>query len=147
MRQRATSATSIAVRDRGLVLGPELLVNGDFSNGGTGWSVNNADATHIVTFAGGTMRFQSGTTSPQLNVQQANVLTVTKTYQVVVEIAAFTSGALKMDMAVSSVVVGTAPGTYTYRLAAANANFNLTRSTANVDIAVDRVSVREIISG
>jgi hypothetical protein len=128
-----------------LKLGPELLVNGDFSAGATGWAVNNADATHIATFTGGVLRYQSDTTSPQLNVQQPGVLTVAKKYRVVVEIAAFAGGAIKTDMSAPSTTIGTAPGTYAYTLVAVATNFNLTRSTPNVDITIDRVSVREIL--
>lgn len=126
-------------------LGPELLVNGDFANGATGWSVNNADATHIATFSGGTLRYQSGTTSPQLNVQQANILTVGKYYVVTIEIAAFVSGLIKTDVSVPGTVFGSAVGSYTYRILSASTNFNITRSTANVDITVDRVSVRQVL--
>lgn len=142
--QEAIGPALVAGQD--LVLGPELLVNGDFGAGQAPWTVNNDDATHVVTFASGTMRYQSGTTSPQLNVQQAGVLVVGKKYQLVVEVSAYVSGAVKTDMTGASVALGTAPGTYIYRLTAANTSFNVTRSSANVDITIDKISIREVLS-
>jgi hypothetical protein len=35
-------------KSKGLVLGPELVTNGDFSNGTTGWTTNNANASISV---------------------------------------------------------------------------------------------------
>lgn len=142
--QEAIGSALAGGQDR--VLGPELLVNGDFIDGATGWTVNGADGTHIVTFAGGTMRYQSGTTSPQLNVVQSGLLTVGKRYQLTMIVASQTSGGLKTDFSTSSTSLGTASGTYVYWLIAGSVNFNLTRTQANVDITIDKVSLREIVN-
>ncbi|RZI60687.1 MAG: hypothetical protein EOP14_00195 [Pseudomonas sp.] len=128
-----------------LVLGPELIVNGS-PMAAAGWSVGGNDATHIATFSGGVLRYQSDTTSPQLNVFQA-VLTIGKIYQVVIGVSARVSGSIKTDMTGSTFNLATSPGSYIYRLTAGSTTFNLTRGTAGVDISIDGVSVREVISG
>ena len=61
-------------KSKGLVLGSERAVNGDFSNGSANWNVSGADATHIVTFADGKVRYQSDTISPVLALNQGGAL-------------------------------------------------------------------------
>lgn len=133
--------------DQGLVLGPELLTNSDFDAGATSWVVNGANATHIATFAGGTLRYQSDTTSPQLNVLQENVAVVGKTYLLTVVVAAYVSGTVKIETRSPSIIVPTVPGTYTYRFTASATFVNVTRNSAGVDLALDKISLREVLSG
>lgn len=132
---------------RGLKRGPEMLSNGDFAAGGASWGVSGADATHIVTFENGAMRYQSDTTSPQLSVAQGSRLTVGAWYEVVVTVSAWVSGALKSD-SLSGVgaapVVGSAVGTFRFIGRAIVSTFSLTRNAANTDLTIDSISVREL---
>jgi hypothetical protein len=138
--RRAQSLPSVLTR-----LGPELLVNGDFEAGQGPWSVSGADATHIVTFAGGTMRFQSGTTSPQLIVLQTGV-TAGKVYEATLVVSAWTSGSVKTDSlgATGNSAIGSV-GTFVRRGTAIGSTFAITRGGTNVDITFDSVSLREVI--
>ena len=43
-------------KSKGLVLGPELVTNGDFSAGSTGWT-NTAPGVNTITISGGSVRF------------------------------------------------------------------------------------------
>lgn len=127
------------------ILGSELLVNGDFEGGATGWTVTGADATHIATFSGGQLRIQSDTTSPQLQLSQV-VLTVGKLYQVVYVISARVGGSLKTDaFGAAGTGVLNATGTITRRGTAIQTGYNLTRSTTGVDMTFDSISIREIV--
>ena len=125
------------------ILGPELVANGDFSAGNTSWTVSGNDGTHIATFSGGTLRYQSDTTSPQLNVAQADVLTIGKTYLVEVVTSAWVSGSLKTDQ-FGSLVLSSGVGTTRFRAVATATSFTLTRNSANVDLTIDNISVREL---
>lgn len=138
----------IGMKRGGGGLGPEVLANGDFSGGATGWTVANNDATHIATFSGGTLRFQADTLSPAMTVSQAGVLVVGRTYRVTVVVSANAgTGGLKTDnlSPLNQVMAGPAPGTYTMVGTAVSANFSFTRNAANVDITLDSISVREVI--
>lgn len=128
---------------RGSVFGPELLVNGDFAGGATGWTVTGADGTHIATFDGVTLRYQSDTLSPQLIVDQA-ILTIGRVYEVTVVTSAWVSGSLKTDSITGSPVFGAAVGTVTFRGTATANGIAITRNTTNVDVTIESISVREV---
>lgn len=129
-------------------LGPELLTNGDFSGGATGWSVTNQDGTHIVTFAGGTCRYQSDTTSPSLTVSQTGVMVVGRTYRIVTVISANAGSAgIKSDAFTPGnlVLANPAIGTYEAIGIAVSTSLSFTRNAVNADITIDSISVREIL--
>ena len=130
-------------KSKGLVLGVERLTNGDFSAGSAGWTVVGNDATHIITFANGTMRYQSDTVTPVLVAQQNNTLTVGKWYEVTITISNYVGGALKSDC-FGGIIFPLSAGTYKLRAMATSTTFNLLRQTPNVDITIDSVSVKEI---
>ena len=122
---------------------PELLTNGDFSSGSTGWSVSGTDATHIATFSGGTLRFQSDTTTPALTISQPNVMTVGETYTATFTLSSYTSGLLKSDyFNLAPVVSSTTSLTRTITGVAVSTSFGFTRSTTNVDVTLDSISLK-----
>jgi len=131
-------------KSQGLALGSERLTNGDFSGGSTGWSVTGSDATHIATFSNGTLRYQSDTTTPILNVSQAGSMVVGKTYLVTVVTSAYTSGSIKSDAFGATVVLSNGLGTITFRGTASSTGFVITRNSTNVDITIDSISIKEI---
>lgn len=127
----------------GLVRGPERVINGDFSAGATSWILAGADATHIATFAGGTLRYQSDTMSPQLVVAQLSALVIGRWYEVTFVISAWVSGTIKAEgLSVIPPVSGV--GTYTHRGTALAPTLSITRSSANVDVTIDSISVKEL---
>jgi hypothetical protein len=123
--------------------GVELVTNGDFANGQTSWTVSGADATHIATFNGDTLRYQSSTTSPQLIVAQASVLEVGKIYKITIDIETLTSGSLKVD-SLGGLNITPSVGVSTFYATATGTTFNITRATTNVDITIDDVSAIEV---
>lgn len=110
------------------------------------WQVSGADATHIATVSNGTVRYQSDTTSPQLvfGTQQPCV-TVGKTYLVTVVCSAWTSGAVKVFENSGGTLGGiNGVGTFSGVVPASQAYIALTRATANVDLTISSISVREL---
>lgn len=131
----------------GLVSGPELLTNGSFDAGATGWTVVGQDATHIVTFSGGQMRYQSDTTTPALSVLQSGVLTIGKWYVVEVDVAARVSGSMYLTGVTGaglSTSVFFSPGVTRLILLASATTLGVARNNANVDITLNSISLREL---
>lgn len=127
------------------VIGPELTTNGDFSAGATSWTVSGADATHIATFSGGTLRFQSDTITPILVVSQS-LPTVGKWYEMVVVCSAWTSGSLKIDGNTTTgavAVIADSVGTKTIRFQSTG-SLNIYRNSPSVDLTLDSISIKEI---
>lgn len=136
-------------KSKGLQIGPELAVNGDFGSGSTGWTVTGADGTHVATFSGGTCRYQSGTTSPVLLVtQSAAPLTVGRTYELTVTCSTWVSGAVRFPeinaAAAGTQLVVNGAGTFTSRFTATTTALGFTRHVANVDLTIDSIAVKEI---
>lgn len=127
-----------------LAKGPERVLNGEWANGSSNWSVTGADATHVVTFADDAVRYQSGTTSPVLTLTQANVFEVGKWYEVTLVPKTFTSGALKIVATNSGDLLINSINPSTVMMLAHTPNLNITRDSVNVDITLERVSVREV---
>lgn len=126
-------------------LGAEALANPDFDAGGDGWTVTNADATHIATFADGSLRYQSGTTSPQLLVQQANVVTTGGRYQMEVDVVAWTSGSAYVGWVGSDRLTLNRAGLFRAIVTAGSVFLNISRVTANVDLTIGRISMRPVL--
>ena len=63
-------------KSKGLVLGPELVTNGDFSQGATGWDSSNA----TLSVVSGALRIASQTASPATTTQAINGLVIGRTY-------------------------------------------------------------------
>lgn len=129
-------------KSRRLVLGPEIarpLVAGN-------WVVTGADATHIATFNNGTLRYQSGTTAPQLIISDPSITVPAGTYLVTVVCSAWVSGGIKVFENTGGVLNIGGVGTFTARItiAAPTNAMNLSRTTANVDLTISSISVKAI---
>lgn len=122
--------------------GSELLVNGTFDDS-SNWTVTGADGTHIATFAGGTLRYQSDTSTPTLKISQPSVLTLGKTYVVTTVCSTYVSGTIKTDSAAGDFVLVSAPGTSTKLFVATQTAFSILRNSTNVDATIDSISVKE----
>jgi hypothetical protein len=131
-------------KSKGLALGSELVTNGDFSGGSTGWT-KGADWT----IASGTATLNTITINQTL-YQTFSGIAVGKVYSVSLTVTSMTSGALQVG--IGTVTVGdcktiTAAGTYQFVLrCGALADFfrivNLNNATTVA--TVDNISVKEI---
>lgn len=139
-------ATGSAV---GLMLDEQyaLARNGElapaFVVGGTGWTVSNNDATHVITFGAGSMRFQADTAATVLTLSKPGILTVGKMYEVSVVVSAAVRGEAKVVIAAEELVFSSV-GAFTKRLVANTTDFVLYRNSADVDLTLSSISVREI---
>lgn len=128
--------------------GIEALTNNEFTDGGTGWTVTGEDATHTVTFSGGTARYQSDTTTPVLALGQS-VLTIGEWYEVTVVTSVVTSGSLKTDSfgpsgSPTTIAIPASVGSYTFISRATTSSFEIVRNTSNVDITLDSISIKTL---
>jgi hypothetical protein len=142
MRSPLRSPALIGIRTPPLKLGPERITNGRFVDA-TGWAVTGSDGTHIATFDNG-LRYQSDTTSPVLTVQQNGVFVIGRTYEIATVTRVRTSGSLKTDI-IGTVILSSAVGVTRVRGVAAATFLSLTRNSANVDLILDFISVREVL--
>lgn len=119
----------------------ERLVNGDFEAGATGWTVVNADATHIVTFASGTMRYQSDTTTPNLTVSNSSALLTSRLYRLQTTVTSYTGGTI--GDAAGPQLAKALGVSYSYRQVAGT-TFVMQRFSSNVDLTLGSVSAKEV---
>lgn len=86
-------------KGQGLELGPELVTNGDFSDGLDGWIVSGQDATHTVSVSNGICYYSSDNTLPDLKIiNNGNLLYSTVFYLVTVDYIKVTSGKLYFSL-------------------------------------------------
>lgn len=131
----------------GLVRGGELLTNGGFAGGGSGWtpSANTTVGTTSVSFAADAMRYVTAG-ADFIGVSQA-VLTVGKWYEVTIVLKTGSSGTLKVTGlgAGGEINFSCAAETRVLSGLATATTFSIARvSGTAADATIDSVSVREI---
>ena len=129
-------------KSRGLVLGPELVTNGNFSNGSTGWllssgvSIQNQQAVF------------TNVTGSNNGLVAIGILSAQKRYQVTFTVVSISSGQVYVFFAGNSSPSVGAPGTYTFTLNAGSytSNFGVVKpnSSPDVNCVIDNISVREL---
>lgn len=117
----------------GLVLGPELVTNGDFATD-TWWAKNAG-----VSISGGQCSFSSA--GQNTGVYKNSILTVGKWYQVTYTIASRSSGSVQVW---TTGVSRNAAGTYTEYYQATTANFGILAGANGTTLTLDNISVREL---
>jgi hypothetical protein len=125
-------------------LGPELMPVGYFDAVLGSRSVTGTDATHIVTFSGGTMRFQSDTTTPQLIVTWSNLMQIGMTYEITVTPSAYVSGSIKTDQ-LGTLVLANSASPRTVTGVALSQSLSITRNSTNVDLTLASISLRRVL--
>lgn len=120
----------------------ELVTNGGFADA-TGWTVSGNDGTHIATFSGGGLRFQSDTTSPALLVQNAGQLVAGQWYQITTVCSSWTSGTVKENLTNTAIASGVGT-TVVIAKSVYSDGIGITRSGTNVDLTIDSISVKAI---
>lgn len=120
---------------------PELIVNGDFSNGGT-WTLSSA------AIGGGTLN--ANVVGSVIFAFQPVVFVAGGIYRVIFTVSAYVSGDFECCLGVGTNVFGTARsanGTYQEDLVSApggNAEFRFISNGAGLVASIDNVSVKRI---
>jgi len=122
-------------KSKGLVPSSELVTNGDFSNGTTGWTIT---APTIWSITGG----QAVCTSGGSTLKQTSILSVGKLYQISFDILNYTSGSLLLTSFSGSTAIS-GNGTKTFIRYATSTDFLLYANT-NTNLSVDNISVKEL---
>jgi hypothetical protein len=132
-------------KSKGLALGSELITNGDFSGGATGWTVG----TNWAITGGGAVATAALYNTD--NLDQSVTLTSGRTYKLTFNITAYTAGSLRLDIpGVQSIITGSvsATGAYTYYFVAGAGGARTLRFTGstgpNFTGTIDNISVREL---
>ena len=123
-------------KSQGLVLGPELVTNGDFSNGSTGWVLDPG-----WTVSGGVASVN--TPGAPRYLRQLGKLTVGKTYLVTYTTAVTSGGNFGAGFGWSPQIANTTSGTYTARLTAATTDILFYANSDSI-ASIDNISIKEL---
>lgn len=128
-------------QSKGLVLGPELVTNGDFAAGNTGWtrSLPSWSATSGVMINDGT------NTSTTASVQQAGVVSAGKTYRIVFDLVC-TSGSANLWLAASQLVKAniSTSGRVSFTVLASVTGSLFFEANISSVVSIDNISVKEL---
>jgi hypothetical protein len=125
---------------------PNLVTNGDFSNGSTGWlNVGQQNANNTNTFSNGkVILVNDGTGS---GISQPNILEIGKTYQVEIVVSEIVGNGFKIYTGTDYSITNT--GTFTLQVTSTTNNlFYLYRNQTNPQAingaTIDNVSIKEV---
>jgi hypothetical protein len=128
-------------KSQGLVLGPQLITNGDFSSGGTGWTADSG-----WTISSGAASTAAGFTGA---LYQTISVVAGRLYQISFDLSAVSGGGIIPSLFGGTTVFGptlTAAQRHTVYLFAASGNtdFRFFKSAAGAALTVDNISVKEL---
>lgn len=121
-------------KSRGLALGPELVVNGDFSSGATGWTV---PAGWSISSGGAVA---SGTSSSLLS---GSTVTAGRSYRVEFDVVSYTSGTLFVRLGAGTAATTTSSGRKSFILTATT-TAGVEFYGGSINATIDNISVREL---
>ena len=130
-------------------LGDELIVNGDFSDSLTGWTVGSDSAgTHEVTSVSGGARFLAGASGTVMTFMNSAALVVGVTYRLVVVISNYNgSNGIKIQSgSIITVATFTSNGTHEYYLTPTGSGtlISFYRTGSDVDLVIESVSLKPV---
>jgi hypothetical protein len=108
------------------------------------WSVTDSDEYNYVEFTEGFARLKFLNTSPITMLNSTLTLEQDKTYELVVDVYDVTSGSIKIDAAGLSELFNEEGVTTRYLKPTGNTTLSFYRATADVDITLASVSVKEV---
>ena len=130
-------------KSRGLVIGPELVTNGDFSGGSTGWGL----AGGVWSVSGGVASTVGGSAG---GLTQNISLTAGRAYVVTLDISGWSANTIIAQFTGGSTASGAvgplANGRY-YTVIFANSGtttLSITKNSTTTALSVDNISIREI---
>lgn len=130
-------------KSQGLVLGSELVTNGDFSNGSTGWTYI-AGTTNSASVVSGQLVFTAAGAGPTYATYRQSVLTVGKWYQIefdLIALGATPGNSIYIEAGGSGLEVGTTLGRRRIIRTAVGTNLNIIGIGGGT---IDNISVKEL---
>ena len=125
-------------KSKGLVLGAELVVNGDFSSA-TGWTVVGGAITS------GVLRFAAAASNSYADRVATTGIAAGKRYTITYTVVSISSGRVRTQVGGIAGIPRTLPGTYTQLFAAiSNGNPAIVVEAAGTTADIDNISVREL---
>lgn len=125
-------------KSRGAPTGNELLTNGDFSSGSTGWTTTGTAAV-----SNGTLVFSASANGDSASQVIASVV-AGRTYLVTYTVVSISGGSVSSAFASTLGTSRAVAGTYSDYLVASSATFILRARSASTTAVVDNISVKEI---
>jgi hypothetical protein len=126
-------------KSKGLVLGSELVTNGDFSAGSTGWTLQGT-----VTISGGAAVINSSSSTDRL-ISSTNVLPAGKWCKVTFDVSVISGIVQFIDTAGANLTTFSTSGAKTlYAYSAAGAAIQFFRSGTSFNGTIDNISVKEL---
>ena len=125
------------------------LVNYNFEQGSTGWTVTNEDTSKIATFNGTTLRLQADTLSPELTVAQTEPpLVENQWYEIVTNCSAWTGGAAKITGIGGDVIIADSVGITSRLIQALDSDLAIkVAGTTPIDLEIDSITAKAIQTG
>jgi hypothetical protein len=130
-------------KSQGLVLGSELVTNGDFSNGSTGWTYI-AGTTNSASVVSGQLVFTAAGAGPTYATYRQSVLTVGKWYQIefdLIALGASPGNNIYIEAGGSGIEVGSTLGRRRIIRTAVGTNLNIIGIGGGT---IDNISVKEL---
>jgi hypothetical protein len=127
-------------KSKGLVLGPELVTNGDFSAGATGWVVSSG-----ASISGGVATIIGSSSIRQDNIN----FELGKTYEISFDVTRYVAGALTINLALVGTTVSrllnppSLGANKLYLLSTGNTRISFA-GNSSADFDIDNISVKEL---
>lgn len=137
---RAADVLTLPVENVPFPLSDELVTNGDFSDGSTGWTLNNTE------ISGGEAIWAS---DPQDSFILQNIMTSGRTYKVSITVSSYTSGDLEVRFGGSGTderLFISGPGVYELTKTATGTAFLPLAFGNGTTLRLSNVSVKEVVT-
>jgi len=125
-------------KSKGLIRGPELVSNGNFSSGATGWSTGTN-----VSITGGAAVFSSALNGANV-LQAIAALDTAKSYEVTYTVVSITSGSVSCALGGTLGAIRSTPGTYKEIIKPAAATVYIRSRVDNTSAVIDNISAKEL---
>ena len=130
-------------KSQGLQMGPELVTNGDFSNGSTGWSAPSGGWS----WDSEAVKLTGNGTGQTLIASQQLALSAGRVYKVSFDVASISGGEIGLYFGSDVLITKTSTTgnkVAYFRTVTVPANFYLKRASGTITATIDNISVREL---
>jgi hypothetical protein len=132
---------------KGLSTGASTVTNPDFLSGSSGWGASGVDGTHTITFSTGSVRYQSGATSPVLYLTQADAMTPGALNILTISVSASNGGNMSINNngGYTSIDVSVGTRSVIFQAGAAETYLNFYRGKADQDATFTSIDIKPLL--